>query len=272
MEEMVKDMTQEHDLASDPPTSVVYVLKQTPKKIQLTTSIIIPAYNEEKGLPIVLEKILSAFTEGACEVIVVDDGSNDNTSKVACRFPCCVVRHKVNRGKAEAMRTGIRHARGENIIFIDGDGSYPAEAIPRICDGLDSYDAVYGSRAIGRDNIPHLNRLGNMIFHNMIKYVYGFKASDYSTGLYGLKKQHLEAMNLRACDFNIEVEIAIKASRMKLKVKDIPVEYHPRVGKSKLSPWTVGLGHLKTIAAYLTWRAPQNNDHQVTTPAGYLRE
>jgi len=240
------------------------VFKDMPKKSRLTTSIVVPAYNEEEGLPVVLERIFKSVN-GVCEVVVVDDGSGDKTSEVASRFPCKIVKHKVNKGKAEAMKTGIRHSRGENVIFIDADGTYPAEAIPQMIEALKSCDAVYGSRANGRDNMPRFNRLGNAMFQTMMKYIYGFGASDYSTGLYGLKKHHLDMMDIKADGFNIEVEIAIKTSRMKLKVKDIPVEYLPRLGTSKLCAWKVGMGHLKTITSHLAWRAPQRNGHEVPT-------
>lgn len=241
------------------------VLKDMPRKSTLTTSIVVPAYNEEEGLPVVLERIFKSVN-GVCEVVVVDDGSRDKTSEVASRFPCTIVQHRVNKGKAGAMKTGIRHARGENVIFIDADGTYPAEAIPQMIEALESYDAVYGSRADGRDNIPIINRLGNAMFQKMMKYIYGFKASDYSTGLYGLKKNHLYMMDIKSEGFNIEVEIAIKASRMKLKVKDIAVEYRPRMGDSKLCSWKAGVGHLKTITSHLTWRKPHRNGHEVPTP------
>ncbi len=228
-----------------------------------TTSVVIPAYNEEKGLPIVLEKLFNAVDD-FCEVVVVDDGSRDKTSEVASRFPCKLIKHEVNKGKAAAMKTGISHSLGENVIFIDADGTYPVGAIPRMIEALKSCDAVYGSRANGRQNIPRFNRLGNTIFQNMMKYIYGFKASDYSTGLYGVKKHYLDMMEIKSGGFNIEVEIAIKASRMKLQVKEILVDYLPRLGTSKLCGWKVGVGHLKTMASHLAWHAPQHNTHIVS--------
>ena len=241
------------------------VLRETPRKFLPTTSIVIPAFNEEAGLPVVLENIFRVV-DGTCEVVVVDDGSHDKTSEVASRFPCKIVKHVVNRGKAEAMKTGIRHARGENVIFIDADGTYPVEVIPQMVETLKSCDAVYGSRSTGRDNIPYFNRLGNAMFQNMMKRIYGFKASDYSTGLYGLRKRYLEMMDIKSCGFDIEVEIAAKASRMQLRVKEIPIEYRSRLGNSKLCGWKVGVGHLKTILSHLTWRGSQRNGHEAPTP------
>jgi glycosyltransferase involved in cell wall biosynthesis len=96
---------------------------------EVEVSIIVPAYNEERGLPIVLDELthlpLSSF-----EIIVVDDGSTDGTALVAKRFPCRLISHAENQGKGAAMRTGIAASRGRKIIFIDADGSHPASSIP----------------------------------------------------------------------------------------------------------------------------------------------
>lgn len=228
---------------------------ETKKKI--TTSIIVPAYNEEEGLPIVLKKIF-ASTNGVHEVLVIDDGSVDSTAEVASQFPCRVIRHEANKGKGEAIKTGVQYAVGENVIFIDSDDTYPADTIPQMTEDLKTYDLVYGSRTYGRENIPLFNQFGNWMFQSMMKYIYGFKANDYSTGLYGIKKKHLEEMDICSTGFSIEPEIAIKASRMKLQVKDIPIEYGTRVGETKLHSFQAGFDHLKTIIGHVFWR-PRHN-------------
>jgi glycosyltransferase involved in cell wall biosynthesis len=219
----------------------------------IVATVIIPAYNEEKGLPVVLESLFKAV-DGQCEVLVVDDGSRDGTSRVASGFRCGVIRHGRNRGKGEAMKTGVRHARGDSVIFIDADGTYPTEVIPHMVEELAFSDVVYCSRAGGRDNIPRLNRLGNAFFQSVLKYIYGFAACDYSTGLYGIRKRHLQKMRIQSRGFSIEPEIAIKATRMKLKMHDIPIQYQPRIGKPKLCGFSAGFEHLKIIFRLLLWR------------------
>ncbi|GAJ08660.1 unnamed protein product, partial [marine sediment metagenome] len=193
--------------------------------------------------------------DGSYEVLVVDDGSSDRTSEVAREFPCRLIRHKVNKGKGEAMRTGIQNAAAESVIFIDADDTYPVETIPGMVEALKSYDMVYGSRAVGRSNIPRLNRLGNFMLQTMISRIYGFRPRDYSTGLYGANKRHLQMMNLSSKGFAIEPEICIKGSRMKLRMLDIPIEYRPRVGEAKLSATKVGFEHLTTILRLIFWTA-----------------
>ena len=223
------------------------------------TTIIVPAYNEEEGLSIILEKIFRV-TNNSYEVIVVDDGSSDNSTGVASQFPCRLIKHEVNQGKGAALQTGIRHARGERIIFIDADDTYPAENIPHMAEQLEPYDIVYGSRFYGKENIPLFNRFGNFIFQTLVRVIYGFKPRDYSTGLYGAKKQYLESMGLLSKGFAIEPEIAIKATRMKLRMLDIPIRYRPRVGYAKLSGIKAGYAHLKIILHLVFWKGKKKGN------------
>lgn len=217
-------------------------------------SVIIPAFNEEEGLPVVLEAVLSSV-DGDFEVVVVDDGSTDRTAEVAKAFPCKLIRHPSNKGKGEAMKTGARHG-GENLIFIDADGTYPASMIPEIARLLESYDMVVCSRVNGKEHIPAFNRVGNAIFRNAVKLLSGFPAYDPLTGLYGIKKVWFERANLVSRGFDIEVELAIKAARMGLKVKDLPIQYGRRIGEAKLNGLKDGYRILRRIGlTLLSFRA-----------------
>jgi len=232
-----------------------------PSKIH--TTVIVPAYNEEKGLPVTLDRLKKVLDNGY-EVIVVDDGSTDRTPEVSRQFSCRYIRHQVNRGKGEALRTGIRHARGENVIWIDADDTYPAENIPRMAQALKEYDVVVGSRARGTENIPRFNRLGNWMFRTMIRTIYGFQAHDPCTGLYGARRLHLETMGLTSKRFAIEPEISIKSSRMKLRTLDMPLQYRPRIGETKLNAVKVGLEDLRTILGLAFWRGKAAGAEQAT--------
>jgi glycosyltransferase involved in cell wall biosynthesis len=118
------------------------------------TTIVIPAYNEEEGLPAVLQELYGVVDDGY-ELLVVDDGSTDATFDAACRYPCRIIKHNSNCGKGAAMRTGIALATGENVLFIDADGTYPAEHIPEIVRLLsDGHQYVRCTRKAGRGSIP----------------------------------------------------------------------------------------------------------------------
>ncbi|MBA7631195.1 Undecaprenyl-phosphate 4-deoxy-4-formamido-L-arabinose transferase [subsurface metagenome] len=223
------------------------------ERIAKLNTIIIPAWREEKGLAVVLTKVFQMIDD-TYEVIVVDDGSDDASAQVASQFPCRVIRHELNRGKGEALKTGIRQARGENIIWIDADDTYPVELIPQIVEGLVSHDMVVCSRKFGRENIPCLNRIGSLVFRHAIRTIYGFMPYDPFSGLCGVKKRYLEMMNLSSQRFAIEPEISIKGSRMKLKMVDIPIEYQARVGDTKLNWVKVGFEDLWTILRLIHWR------------------
>jgi len=220
---------------------------------EIVTTVIVPAYNEEEGLPLTLERLQSALRDGF-EVIVVDDGSTDRTAEVACRYPCRLFRHPLNRGKGWALKTGLRQARGRNVVWIDADDTYPVEAIPAMATALDTYDLVVCSRACGYDNIPVFNRLGNWLFRTLIRGIYGFQAHDPCTGLYGVRREHLERMRLTAHRFAIEPEVSIKSGRMKLNTLEMPIRYRPRVGATKLNAFRAGFDDLMMILGLLFWR------------------
>ena len=101
---------------------------------KIANTVIVPAYNEEQGLAVVLDKLFQVLDD-TYEVIVVDDGSTDPTAEVARRFPCRLVQHEVNKGKGEALKTGFREARSESIIWIDADDTYQ-DLADKISEGL----------------------------------------------------------------------------------------------------------------------------------------
>ncbi len=220
----------------------------------VSTTIVVPAYNEENGVRVVLEQLFRVLG-GTSEVIVVDDGSTDATAEVARQFPCRLVQHEVNRGKGEALKTGIRHSKGEAVLWLDADGTYPVETIPAMEAALrDSYDLVSASRTQGRERIPAFNRVGNALFRWTVRGVFGFKPYDPCSGLCGVRKVHLDRMGLKARGFAIDSEIALKAGRMRLRMLDIPIEYGDRVGQAKLSGLRDGPQIALGILRHLFWR------------------
>jgi glycosyltransferase involved in cell wall biosynthesis len=218
------------------------------------TTIVVPAYNEEEGLLVVLDELYSVVDSGY-EVLVVDDGSTDATLDVARQFPCRVVKHAENSGKGAAMRTGIALATGENIVFIDADGTYPADLIPEIVSFLfKGYRHVRCARRGGRERIPPINRVGNFFLDLGISVFAGIWSSDFLTGLYGMKRRDLLDMKIVSEGFDIEAEIMVKAGAMGLRTKDIPFAYRERIGQVKLQSlpdgFRIGLRVINTGVAY----------------------
>src|SRR5436190_480398 len=119
----------------------------------ITTTLILPAHNEGRALPHVLSELQSLLTEHY-EIIVVDDGSTDETARVAQKYSCRLIRHKSRRGKGVAIRTGIAHANGQYLVIMDADATYPATEIPRIVGLLAENDLVRCARQAGNETMP----------------------------------------------------------------------------------------------------------------------
>lgn len=212
------------------------------------TSVILPAYNEAAALPSVLAE-LSQVLDEHFEIIVVDDGSRDDTAAVAGRYPCRVLRHQHNRGKGAAIRTGLNHAIGQYIVVSDADATYPATAIPRIVELLATHDLVRCKRPRNSEHMPALNRLGNWLFDSLLSLLHGLDGADHLSGLYGLRREAVLRLKLVSSGFDIEAEIGIKARVRGLRVTAFPVEYQPRVGEKKLRAFQDGFHILSRIIA-----------------------
>ena len=219
----------------------------------VAATVILPAYNEAEALPEVLMSLL-AVLDDRCEVIVVDDGSTDDTAAIASRYRCRVVRHQRNSGKGAAVRTGLREARGRFIIVMDADNTYPADAVPRMITLAEEYDFVRGVRLEGKANMPLINRLGNQLFDYVLRTIHGLEGADHLSGLYGLRREALEAMNFTADGFDLEVEIGIKARAHRLRACSLPISYGARLGEKKLRAWRDGQHILRqTLALALVY-------------------
>src|SRR5574341_2063611 len=139
-------------------------------------SVVIPAYNEEKGIADIAHRVL-AVREGlsnvgvSLELLVVDDGSRDKTAQLASKIEGVrLIRHPTNRGYGAALKTGFGEASGELIGFLDADGTYPPEYFPQLCEvALNGADLVIGSRMAGADSkMPLTRRIGNFFFANLL--------------------------------------------------------------------------------------------------------
>jgi glycosyltransferase involved in cell wall biosynthesis len=214
----------------------------------LPATVLLPAYNEEIGLSALLPPLLELSHE-RFEVLVVDDGSTDSTAGLAESMGCRVVRHAANAGKGVAVRTGLQAARGEKVVIMDADDTYPVDAVLEIISRLDECEMVVGVRTLGRKNIPPLNRFGNAVLTRAIRFASGSRWTDPLTGFYGLRRNALERMDLRSNGFSVEAEIAMKSVRLGLRVVDHPIAYRARAGASKLHPLRDGMRIAAVIAS-----------------------
>jgi len=184
-------------------------------------SIVIPAYNEANRIGTVLSEI----PEFVDEIIVVDDGSEDNTSEVAKRFGVKTLRLEPNQGKGAAMREGVKEATGDIIIFMDADGQHKPDEIIKLVEPIvkDEADFVIGSRMIkAQGKRPLIRKVSNFLSTFLIRMKVGVDVKDTQSGFRAIKREFLPEIESKR--YEVETEILIKAVKKGARVKEVPVE------------------------------------------------
>ncbi len=216
-------------------------------------SVVIPAYNEAKTIGgVISDTMLSLQSFGMpFEVIVVDDGSTDDTTQIAQRYKVTVLANGKNRGKGYALRKGFHRAKGNMIVTIDADGSHNPKEIPALVNRLlKGVDMVAGSRALGYRiaSTSRLHRLGNWIISAIILILTEKYVADSQTGFRAFKKEALKGLNLTSDGFDIEAEITVKALANGFVFEEKPIMCQEReYGKSSLRIYSDGIKIFKTI-------------------------
>ncbi len=207
-------------------------------------SVVIPAYNEENGIAEIANRVLKIKPDLAkvgideLELLVVDDGSRDRTAEVAgCIDGVTLVRHPQNKGYGAALKTGFSKARGELIGFLDADGTYPPEYFPKLCvSAMNGSDLVIGSRMAGEDSqMPLTRRVGNFFFANLLSLLGRQKVTDSASGMRVFKKEILETIYPLPDGLNLTPVMSTRALHEGITIKEVPIPYSERVGRSKLS-------------------------------------
>lgn len=239
----------------------------TEAKVQTaaTLSVVIPALNEENGIADIIQRVHAVEAalrdEGveALELIVVDDGSRDRTAEIAASFPFVhLLRHPVNQGYGAAIKSGFFHARGELLAFLDADGTYPPERFPELCRAAlhRQADVVVGSRRSGADShMPPLRRVGNFLWSNLVSLMGNHRVDDPASGMRVLRRSALPRLYPLPDGLNFTPVMSTRAVHEGLTVIEIPIPYHERVGRSKLSVVRDGTRFLTTIL----WTALEYN-------------
>ena len=169
---------------------------------------------------------------------MVDDGSKDRTADVAQRIlGVTLVSHPRNKGYGAALKTGYSQARGELIGFLDADGTYPPEFFPRLCESaLNGSDLVIGSRMAGEDSqMPLTRRVGNLFFATLLSLLGRQKVTDSASGMRVFKREILEHIYPLPDGLNLTPVMSTRALHEGIAIKEVPIPYSERVGRSKLS-------------------------------------
>ena len=204
--------------------------------------ITIPAYNEGKTLGKIIKDIKKVMDSSTYDyrykVLVVDDGSTDDTADVAKKAGAVVLSHPRNYGLAEAFRSEVKKSLelgADVIVHIDADGQYLPKEIPMLIKEVQQgNDLVLGSRFKGTiEHMPLLKRMGNKAFSNVISHITGSPISDGQTGFRAFTKEVAKRIIIISNHTYTQEQI-IKAVREKFKIKEVPVYFAKRNGKSRL--------------------------------------
>lgn len=219
-----------------------------------------PAFNEcdvigdiIKQIRVVVEEIDESY-----EIIVIDDGSADDTAQIARSAGATVIQHPYNIGNGAAIKTGIRAARGSILITLDGDGQHDPNDIPKLLENLGPYDMVVGSRNSESDTAAHRD-VANMVFNSLASYVAGRKIEDLTSGFRAVKT-HIarQFVYLLPNTFSYPSTLTLSVVRAGYSLGYQPIRFARRIGntKSKINPLRDGLRFLMIILKIAVFYAP----------------
>ncbi len=197
-----------------------------------SVSILIPAYNEELNIGKTIRSIKELYPD--FEVLVVDDGSTDNTLTIAMEAGANVWPHPYNIGNGAAIKTGLRTVAGEWVVMMDADGQHDPVDIARLLEYRDRYDMVVGSRSNKTQaSLPRL--LANTIYNRFASYVTKFKVEDLTSGLRLMRNETARKfIYLLPNTFSYPSTLTLAYLRSGRSIKYIPIEAKKRMGKSKI--------------------------------------
>ncbi len=200
-------------------------------------SVVIPAYNEAGMVGAQIESVRDVM-DGAgypYELIVVDDGSQDETGNIVRQHDAILVSKKYNRGYGAALKTGIAAAKYDWILIIDADGTYPVESIPQLLQSLPDFDMVVAARTGKHVHIPLIRRPMKWVLGRLANYLAGHPIPDLNSGLRVFRKSLAQRFeHLLPSGFSFTSTITMSLLLNDYRVLYIPIDYHKRVGLSKV--------------------------------------
>ena len=203
-------------------------------------SVIIPAYNEAAHVAEQVRAVRAVLhrTDWRHEIIVVDDGSTDGTAQAAKDAGVRVLRHRTNRGYGAALKRGVEAASFEWILITDADGTYPSEAIPQLLEHAEESDMVVGARTGRTVKIPLVRRPAKWFLARLASYLAGQRLPDLNSGLRLMRRELIRRyLHLLPSGFSFTTTITLAAACNEHQVEYVTIDYHARLGSSKIRPW-----------------------------------
>lgn len=201
-------------------------------------SIIVPAYNEADGIVETIKRCQRVCGKED-EVVVVDDGSKDQTVSLARAQNVKVVELKTNKGKATALQTGFGAAKNDVLITIDADCTYPPEDIPLLIKSLEHADMVVGSRFTGKKSVhlPLQRQMANQLGARVTSLILGQKITDVTSGLRAFRKEWIHSIPIEAKGLDFEAELTARTVAAGYQYAEVPISVDHRRGQSSLRFW-----------------------------------
>lgn len=194
-------------------------------------SVIIPAYNEEKAIQQVLEKFMQNGLFDQYEVVVVNDGSTDNTAQIAATFPVKVISHEVNKGYGASLKTGIRKSKGDIILTMDSDGQHEPSYLAQCAELLKSFDMAIGERDAASHQVGN-RKLGKYLIRKMGEYLVEQKLPDYNSGLRGFHRNLIiPVMHLMPNGFSFSTTSTLAFLKEGYSIGTFPIRVEAREGR-----------------------------------------
>ena len=218
-------------------------------------SIIIPCRNEEKALGKVIAQTKEVIEKHNLNAeIIISDSSTDSSPLIAKKLGARLVKHD-KKGYGIALLEGFKAAKGRYLFFADADGTYDFNEIPKFLYYLqEGYDFVIGNRLkgkIAKGSMPFSHRyIGNPLLSLILRLFFESDIIDSHCGMRAITKEALDKLELKTTGMEFASEMVIKAAKNKLKVKQFPIDYHRRIGESKLSSFADGWRHLRFMLMY----------------------
>jgi len=218
-------------------------------------SVILPVYNEAESLPELLTALAANYPD--YEIVVVNDGSDDDTSKVCASFDVKLIDHPYNMGNGAAVKTGMRHATGDIFITMDADGQHDPEDIDTLINYMSKYDMVVAERALG-GQASIQRAFGNYIYNAFATYVAKFKVKDLTSGFRAVKRDvALEFLPLFPNTYSYPTTLTLAVLRGGFSLKYMPIQVEPRKnGKSGIHLVKDGTRFLMIIIKICTLYSP----------------
>jgi len=224
-------------------------------------SVIIPVYNEEKSIGHTLNTLRDVLNKTRIhyELIVVNDGSTDNTAAEIGKidFKITTIDHEINKGYGAALKTGIKRAENELVLITDADNTYPMEIIPELIGKMEGSDMVVGARIGDKVKIPLLRRIPKAIIRKLAEYLSERKIPDLNSGLRIMKKDIvLRFLAMLPNGFSFTTTITLAMITNDYRVNYIPIDYHKREGTSKIRPIKDTLNFIQLIIKTILYFEP----------------